>query len=200
MNVPPRSIAKVQLRSISARALGPFSCAAAPPMGAPWLFSSPGLRASSARRPRAPCSSAATRSSGSTISTIITIRRSSRRGSISLDAAVRQPLPLRAGRLRRRRRAEARWPTASTSTASSTSGAQAGVRYSIENPAAYVQSNLVGHCNMLELARAAAAAAHRSMPPPRRSTAATRACRSGSRTGSIIRCRSTPRPRRPTSC
>jgi len=31
-------------------------------------------------------------------------------------------------------------------------GAQAGVRYSIENPQAYVQSNLVGHCNMLELA------------------------------------------------
>jgi UDP-glucuronate 4-epimerase len=33
-------------------------------------------------------------------------------------------------------------------------GAQAGVRYSIENPHAYVQSNLVGHINMLELARA----------------------------------------------
>ncbi|GAA0735074.1 SDR family NAD(P)-dependent oxidoreductase [Sphingomonas japonica] len=32
-------------------------------------------------------------------------------------------------------------------------GAQAGVRYSIENPHAYVQSNLVGHVNMLELAR-----------------------------------------------
>jgi UDP-glucuronate 4-epimerase len=32
-------------------------------------------------------------------------------------------------------------------------GAQAGVRYSIENPAAYVRSILVGHCNMLELAR-----------------------------------------------
>jgi UDP-glucuronate 4-epimerase len=32
-------------------------------------------------------------------------------------------------------------------------GAQAGVRYSIENPQAYVQSNLVGHCNLLELAR-----------------------------------------------
>jgi UDP-glucuronate 4-epimerase len=32
-------------------------------------------------------------------------------------------------------------------------GAQAGVRYSIDNPQAYVQSNLVGHCNMLELAR-----------------------------------------------
>jgi UDP-glucuronate 4-epimerase len=33
-------------------------------------------------------------------------------------------------------------------------GAQAGVRYSLENPQAYVQSNLVGHCNMLELVRA----------------------------------------------
>ena len=33
-------------------------------------------------------------------------------------------------------------------------GAQAGVRYSIENPHAYVQSNLVGHVNMLEAARA----------------------------------------------
>lgn len=31
--------------------------------------------------------------------------------------------------------------------------AQAGVRYSIENPRAYVQSNLVGHLNILELAR-----------------------------------------------
>ncbi len=33
-------------------------------------------------------------------------------------------------------------------------GAQAGVRYSLENPGAYVQSNLVGHLNLLELARA----------------------------------------------
>lgn len=32
-------------------------------------------------------------------------------------------------------------------------GAQAGVRYSIENPHAYVQSNLVGHVNLLEIAR-----------------------------------------------
>jgi UDP-glucuronate 4-epimerase len=32
-------------------------------------------------------------------------------------------------------------------------GAQAGVRYSIENPRAYVQANLVGHLNMLEIAR-----------------------------------------------
>lgn len=32
-------------------------------------------------------------------------------------------------------------------------GAQAGVRYSIENPHAYAQSNLAGHLNILELAR-----------------------------------------------
>ncbi len=33
-------------------------------------------------------------------------------------------------------------------------GAQAGVRYSIENPAAYVQSNITGFLNVLEAARA----------------------------------------------
>lgn len=32
-------------------------------------------------------------------------------------------------------------------------GAQAGVRYSLEAPGAYVRSNLVGHANILELAR-----------------------------------------------
>ena len=32
-------------------------------------------------------------------------------------------------------------------------GAQVGVRYSLDNPAAYAQSNLVGHLNLLELAR-----------------------------------------------
>ncbi len=32
-------------------------------------------------------------------------------------------------------------------------GAQAGVRYSLENPGAYIQSNLVGHANILELCR-----------------------------------------------
>lgn len=37
-------------------------------------------------------------------------------------------------------------------------GAQAGVRYSIDNPYAYVHSNLVGHLNMLEVAR------HRGSP------------------------------------
>ena len=33
-------------------------------------------------------------------------------------------------------------------------GAQAGVRYSIENPRAYARSNLMGHLNILEVARA----------------------------------------------
>jgi len=33
-------------------------------------------------------------------------------------------------------------------------GAQPGVRYSLENPAAYLSSNLQGHLNLLELARA----------------------------------------------
>ncbi|GGC10434.1 NAD-dependent epimerase [Novosphingobium endophyticum] len=33
-------------------------------------------------------------------------------------------------------------------------GAQPGVRYSLENPQAYVASNLAGHVNMLEIARA----------------------------------------------
>ncbi len=37
-------------------------------------------------------------------------------------------------------------------------GAQAGVRYSIENPRAYVQANLVGHVNLLEVARGRKAA------------------------------------------
>ena len=32
-------------------------------------------------------------------------------------------------------------------------GAQAGVRHSLENPRAYAQANLVGHLNMLEIAR-----------------------------------------------
>ncbi|VVS95893.1 Uncharacterized 37.6 kDa protein in cld 5'region [Sphingomonas aurantiaca] len=32
-------------------------------------------------------------------------------------------------------------------------GAQAGVRYSIENPRAYLQANLAGHLNMIEIAR-----------------------------------------------
>ena len=39
-------------------------------------------------------------------------------------------------------------------------GAQAGVRYARTNPGAYVQSNLVGHVNMLELCRHHAACRH----------------------------------------
>jgi len=37
-------------------------------------------------------------------------------------------------------------------------GAQAGVRYSIENPRAYIQANIVGHLELLEVAR------HRAIP------------------------------------
>jgi UDP-glucuronate 4-epimerase len=37
-------------------------------------------------------------------------------------------------------------------------GAQAGVRYSLENPQAYVRANLLGHVNILEISR------HRSLP------------------------------------
>jgi UDP-glucuronate 4-epimerase len=33
-------------------------------------------------------------------------------------------------------------------------GAQPGVRYSLENPRAYIEANIVGHLNLLELARA----------------------------------------------
>jgi UDP-glucuronate 4-epimerase len=38
--------------------------------------------------------------------------------------------------------------------------AQAGVRYALENPAAYTRSNLVGHHNMLELARGMSGLSH----------------------------------------
>lgn len=38
--------------------------------------------------------------------------------------------------------------------------AQAGVRYSLENPRAYAQSNLIGHLNVLEFARGAKALKH----------------------------------------
>jgi len=39
-------------------------------------------------------------------------------------------------------------------------GAQAGVRYSLENPGDYIQSNLVGHANILELCRNTATLEH----------------------------------------
>ena len=64
--------------------------------------------------------------------------------------------------------------------------AQAGVRYSLENPHAYVDANLVGFINVLEGCR------HQrcdiwSMPRPARSTAPTPRCRSRSTTMSTIR-------------
>ena len=71
----------------------------------------------------------------------------------NLGAAVRQPLPLRTGRFRRRRGARRARRRRIEFDRIVHLGAQAGVRYCLENPQAYVQSNLVGHCNMLELAR-----------------------------------------------
>ena len=76
--------------------------------------------------------------------------------------------------------------------------AQAGVRYSIQNPLAYVDSNVVGTANVLEGCRTTASGTS-SMRRRVRSTAPTRRCRSPSTRTWIIRCRSTRRPRRPTS-
>ena len=53
--------------------------------------------------------------------------------------------------------------------------AQAGVRYSIENPAAYIKSNLDGFGNGLEAAGTKAWSTW-SLPPAARSRAATRRC------------------------
>ena len=78
-------------------------------------------------------------------------------------------------------------------------GAQAGVRYSIKHPEAYVQSNLIGHCNMLELARHAQVR-HFVYASSSSVYGGTRASLFGSKTKSIIRCRCTPRPRRRMSC
>ena len=59
--------------------------------------------------------------------------------------------------------------------------AQAGVRYSIENPAAYIQSNLDGFGNVLEGCRTKAWSIW-SMPPVARCMAATVRCRFASST------------------
>jgi UDP-glucuronate 4-epimerase len=77
-------------------------------------------------------------------------------------------------------------------------GAQAGVRYSIENPHAYLSSNLAGHLNLLGSGGIGAWRTW-SMPPPPRSMAATPSCPSASMTGSISRSASMRPPRRPTS-
>jgi hypothetical protein len=49
-------------------------------------------------------------------------------------------------------------------------GAQPGVRYSLDHPHAYAQANLVGHLNILELAR------HRQIRPLRRDQVAQLRC------------------------
>ena len=73
--------------------------------------------------------------------------------------------------------------------------AQAGVRYSLINPQAYVDSNVTGHLVMLELARKLnRARGISSMPARRRSMAPTRSCRSRPTIPSTSRSRSTPRP------
>ena len=68
-------------------------------------------------------------------------------------AAVRQQLPLRATSISPM---PTRWPASrrsTSSTASSTSAPRPGFATASKTRSAYVQSNLVGHCNMLELAR-----------------------------------------------
>ena len=77
-------------------------------------------------------------------------------------------------------------------------GAQAGVRYSMENPAAYIQANLVGHANMLELARQRKSS-HMVYASSSSVYGGNKTLRSGSRTASTTRCRFMPRPRRPMS-
>ena len=100
---------------------------------------------------RGGCWIAATRWSASTTSTTTTIRRSSSPGSRSSQAQPRFAL-------------RARWtsPTAKALDELVRSGrisqrvvhlaAQAGVRYSLTNPHAYVHSNVTGFLNMLEAA------------------------------------------------
>jgi UDP-glucuronate 4-epimerase len=76
--------------------------------------------------------------------------------------------------------------------------AQAGVRYSIENPNAYVDSNLVGFGNILQGCREHGSSTS-STRHPVRSMAPTPRCRSRYTTTSTTPSASMPRPRRPTS-
>jgi len=77
-------------------------------------------------------------------------------------------------------------------------GAQAGVRYSLINPHAYVRSNLAGHVNMLELARERRER-HPVYTLPHPSMAAMTCCLSASRTAPTIPSRSMPLPSAPTN-
>ena len=76
--------------------------------------------------------------------------------------------------------------------------AQAGVRYSLENPHAYIESNIVGFLNILEACRHAASSTW-STPRPVRSTAPTASCRLRWKIAWTIRSACTPPARRPTS-
>lgn len=76
--------------------------------------------------------------------------------------------------------------------------AQAGVRYSLENPGAYVHSNLVGFANVLEACRYGQVR-HLLYAWSSPSTAETRRFRSPRTTRSSIPCPSTRRPSAPTS-
>ena len=77
--------------------------------------------------------------------------------------------------------------------------AQAGVRYSLTNPHAYVDSNLVGFINILEGCRHSRRAAPRLRVVQLGLRRQHGACRSPSTTTSTTPCRSTRPPRRPTS-
>ena len=150
------------------------------------------------QRRHGPAWRAASASSASTTSTIITTRRSSRRGSPRCAAAHGNAFAFEQVDFGDQQALEA-FAARHQFDRIVHLGAQAGVGYSLVNPQAYVRSNLIGQVNMLELARARGRSSISSMPARRRSMAATRRCRSASRTASTIRSRSTPRPRRPTS-
>ena len=77
--------------------------------------------------------------------------------------------------------------------------AQAGVRYSLINPHAYVDANLQGFLNVLEGCRHNGCRASAVSPRRRRSTAPIPSCRSRCMTMSTIRSASMPRARRPTN-
>ena len=77
--------------------------------------------------------------------------------------------------------------------------AQAGVRYSLENPLAYVESNVTGFTRILEACRHAQPCRTSSSPRPRASTAPTPPCPSPRPRASTTPCSSTPPPSGPTS-
>ena len=93
------------------------------------------------------------KSSESTISTLITIPSSSRRGSIASHASS-ATVSVSSGSTSPTLAALKRVTDEFDLGGIVHLGAQAGVRFSLDNPQAYIQSNLVGHANLLEVARA----------------------------------------------